>query len=73
MSWHLRKNCVKFKRPDWDSNLQSQQVQLLLEPIVDKKGETLYTTTKPLGHPVSQSVQVKGLFYIYSERRRDCS
>ena len=35
ISCHLRKILPQIKRPDRDSNLQSQQVQLLLE--LDKK------------------------------------
>ena len=31
------KKLCQIKTPDWDSNLQSQKVQLLPEPIVDKK------------------------------------
>ena len=30
------KKLCQIKRPDWDTNLQSQKVQLLLKPIVDK-------------------------------------
>ena len=32
-----KKKLCQIKRPDRDSNLESQKVQLLLEPIVDKK------------------------------------
>ena len=31
------KKLYQIKRPDRDSNLQSQTIQQLLEPIVDKK------------------------------------
>ena len=31
------KKLCQIKRPDRDLNLQSQKIQLLLEPIVDKK------------------------------------
>ena len=37
VSCHLRKNFCRIKRPDRDSNFQSQQVQLLLESIDEKK------------------------------------
>ena len=47
------KKLCQIKKPDRDSNLQSQKVQLSSEPIVDK---IHYITTKPFGHPVSQSV-----------------
>ena len=69
----LRKKILcQIKRPDRDLNLQSQKLQLLLEPIVDKK--IYYMTPKPLAHPVSDNQsERKGLFYIYSERRGDCS
>ena len=38
-----------------------------------QKGKIHYVTPKPLSHPVSNQSERKGLFYIYSERRGDCS
>ena len=54
------KKLCQIKRRDRDSNLQSQEVQLLLEPIVDKK-ERFITRRLNHGHPVSQSVCEKRL------------
>ena len=67
------KKLCQIKGPDRDSNLQSKKTQLLLEPIVDKKVTFI---TRRLNHLATQchnQAERKGLFYIYSERRGDCS
>ena len=41
------KKLCQIKRPDRTSDLQSQKVQLLLEPVVDKKVHDAYITPPP--------------------------
>ena len=63
------KKLCQIKRTDRDSNLQSQKIQLLLEPIVDKKVTFI---TRRLNHSATQcnnQAERKRFFYIYSERQ----
>ena len=73
VSWYLRKKLCQIKKPDQDWNLESQKEELLLESVVDKKVRII---TWSLNHSATQchnQSEIKGLFYIYSERRVDCS
>ena len=51
ISWHLRKKLCQIKMPDRDSNLQNQKVQLLQEPIGNKKVRFI---TCSLNHSATQ-------------------
>ena len=67
------KKLCQIKRSDRDSNLQRQQVQLLLEPIVDKRERFIRRRLNQLATECHNQSERKDLLRICSERLGNCS